>query len=81
MTVRVLLFGSEAIAAGRGTVEVELPDGQGCAHLRRALVAAYPALGPFADQARFAINSEFAPLDAPIRAGDEVALIGLVSGG
>jgi molybdopterin converting factor small subunit len=81
MTVRVLLFGAEAIAAGRGAVEVDLPAGQGCAHLRRAIVAACPALGALADQARFAINSEFAAFDAPIRPGDEVALIGLVSGG
>ena len=44
MVVRVLLFGPHAAAAGRGMVEVSLPDQSTCAALRDGLHAAVPAL-------------------------------------
>jgi len=81
MLVRVLLFGPEADAAGAREVRVEVPSGATCADLRSRMETDIPALGPSLGSGRFAVNSEFAPDSAPVREDDEIALIGLVSGG
>jgi molybdopterin converting factor small subunit len=81
MVVRVLLFGPHAAAAGRGMVEVSLPDQSTCAALRDGLESQYPALRPLLGSSRVALNQRFAAPDAAITPRDEVALIGLVSGG
>lgn len=80
MLVQVLLFGPEAAAVGRERLTVELERGD-LAELRAAVAAAAPALAASLPAARFAINGEFASADARVAASDEVALIGLVSGG
>ena len=81
MRVSILLFGAEAAAAGSPRVEVEAPPAPTCADLRELLGARCPALRPFLGAARFAVNSEFAGPSTVIQAADEVALIGMVSGG
>ncbi len=81
MSIRVLLFGPEAAALGRDHILVALEPGDNCAALLERLHADFPALRPSLAAARLAVNSEFAPPDHPVRAGDEVALIGMVSGG
>lgn len=81
MRVRVLLFGPQADAAGRRAVEIDLPEPADCRALRERLAQVCPALAPTLPASRFAVNHEFAAPDHPIRAGDELALIGLVSGG
>jgi molybdopterin converting factor small subunit len=80
MQIRILLFGGEAAALGRDSVvlDIEPPT---CTGLRQALERDFPAVRPHLSAARFAINSQFAGPDQPIRPGDEVALIGLVGGG
>jgi molybdopterin converting factor small subunit len=79
--VKVLLFGAEAAAVGRPSVSVTAENGCTCSALRERLAEEIAALRPFLKTARFAINSDFAAPDRAIRDGDEVALIGLVSGG
>jgi molybdopterin converting factor small subunit len=79
--VEVLLFGAEAKAVGRRSVQVEVPAGSTCQTIRECLAETHAALRPFLKSARFAVNGEFAPLDKIVREGDEVALIGMVSGG
>ena len=79
--VRVLLFGPEAAAAGRACAEVAADGRVTCAHLRARLGEDLPALRRLLTTGRFAVNSEFAPDDRVIEPGDEVALIGMVSGG
>jgi molybdopterin converting factor small subunit len=79
--VEVLLFGAEAKAVGRASVLVQVPPGASCQTIRHHLAEAYATLLPFLKSARFAVNSEFVPLDTIVRDGDEVALIGMVSGG
>lgn len=80
--IRVKLFGPEAATAGRREVAIDLPDEAAtCAQLRASLAAAEPALAPRLPHCRFAINSAYAGEDDPVRPGDEVALIGPVSGG
>ena len=82
MTVRVRLFGQEAHAVGQATVSVTLDDQPcTCAKLREALLTAEPRLATTLRHGRFAVNHVFASDAQPITATDEVALIGLVSGG
>jgi molybdopterin converting factor small subunit len=80
--VTVRLFGPEARAVGRATVTLHV-DGQECtcARLREALLAAEPSLAVTLPYCRVAVNHSFASETQPIGAADEVALIGLVSGG
>lgn len=82
MRVVVRLFSTEALLLGRDQVQVDLPDeGPTCGALRQRLAAVEPGLTAALRTARFAVNHAFAPDGQPIAPGDEVALIGLVSGG
>ncbi|MBL9001559.1 MAG: MoaD/ThiS family protein [Phycisphaerae bacterium] len=81
MMIEVLLFGPERDAAGVDRVRVEIDGELTCAALRAALGTGTPALLPVLRCARFAVNGRFADDAHRIGAGDEVALIGLVSGG
>jgi MoaE-MoaD fusion protein len=74
VNVSVRLFAGLRERAGSERIEVELPDGA----VVRDLLAVM-ALEP--GQCVVAINREYARADAPIGAGDEVALIPPVSGG
>lgn len=81
MRITVLLFGPEAAAAGTDRVAVEAPAAVTCGDLRGLLAERIPALRPYLAGARFAVNHEFADPARPVSESDEVALIGLVSGG
>ncbi|MEA2472748.1 MAG: MoaE-MoaD fusion protein [Thermoleophilaceae bacterium] len=76
MEVTVRLFAMLRERAGASEVTVELPEG---ARVRDALAA----LDGLADGLPLvmAVNREYAPEDAPLGAGDELALIPPVSGG
>lgn len=82
MTVEVLLFGPLAARAGSGRVAVEVSAPEAtCAVVRRELERSHPALATALPAHRFAVNTRFVGEDEPIHDGDEVALIGMVSGG
>lgn len=82
MVIRVLLFGPEAAAAGVRAVEVDVADGaRTAAAVLGRIGEACPALRGRLGSARLAVNGEFAAPAQAIGVGDEVALIGLVSGG
>lgn len=82
MRCSIKLFGTEAIAVGRRQVEVTLDDPVvTCRELRDAVVQEAPMLAGTIDSCRFAVNSEFVDSDHKVGADDEVALIGMVSGG
>lgn len=81
MDVAVLLFGPAAAAAGSSMVTVRTAPNPTVASLTPLLRDACPAIAPMMPSLRFALNGEFALNDALVRQGDEVALIGLVSGG
>jgi molybdopterin converting factor small subunit len=81
MTVEVLLFGPERAAANADRVKVSLDSDCSCAALRRGLGLAVGALVPSLGAARFAVNSRFVPDSHEVNEGDEIALIGMVSGG
>jgi molybdopterin converting factor subunit 1 len=81
IAVRVLLFAALREAAGARELTVTLPEGATVADLRAELAEAYPALAPLLPNSGVAVNQELAEPDAPLRPGDEVALIPPVSGG
>jgi molybdopterin converting factor small subunit len=82
MQIRVLLFGPEARLIDRRELYVSIErQPVTCADLRASLVAIEPRLIPALRSARFAVNCEFADDRRQLRATDEVALIGAVSGG
>lgn len=81
MTVVVKLFGPQARAAGRPQLAVELPPEATCKELRQKLRQVAPWLAGHLTASRFAVNHAFANEAQPLQPGDEVALIGMVSGG
>ena len=81
MIVRVRLFAVLREIVGRPEIDVELPEGAVGEDLFRALAADYPRFSDFRGSLRLAVNEEYAPWDAPLRAGDVAAFIPPVSGG
>lgn len=81
MEVHVLLFGPEARAAGCSRVSVHVEAPCTCDTLKHELARTVPAIASLIPAARIALNAEFAPPGCTIAPGDEVALIGMVSGG
>jgi molybdopterin converting factor small subunit len=81
MMLRVLIFGPEAARAGRDHVPVTLNEDRTCGAVLRAVALVCPAIAPMLAGARLAVNSKFADAAQVVRDGDEVALIGMVSGG
>ncbi|MFO0860286.1 MAG: MoaD/ThiS family protein [Phycisphaerales bacterium] len=77
MRVQVLLFGSERAAVGRASVEIEFDGKASAREVLRALGERWPAL----KGKRLAVNHAFATGEEMIGPKDEVALIGMVSGG
>lgn len=81
MVVKVLLFGPYAAALGARECMVRLGGDHSCAGVLAGLAAEQPELSRLLPGARLAINGEFAAAERPVTASDELALIGLVSGG
>lgn len=81
MRVRVKLFGAEAAAAGRAFVDADAPPGATAGEIKAAAARQCPPLAPLVGPARLAVNCEFVPDSRVVSPADEIALIGLVSGG
>jgi molybdopterin synthase catalytic subunit len=76
MRVTVLLFAALRERAGRGTVDLDLPDGATAADVWPGL-----ELGDEPPGLAVAVNQAYARRDTALAEGDEVALIPPVSGG
>lgn len=82
MRVTVKLFGPQAQQVGRREVTVELGAARPtCAEVRTALQDAAPELATSLPGSWFAVNHAYVDEQHVIAADDEVALIGMVSGG
>jgi molybdopterin converting factor small subunit len=82
MTLKVLLFGPQAIMVSNRDVTLELPGGEATVEqILSALSEAAPAIADSLSTSRLAVNHEFAAPEQNVTVGDEVALIGMVSGG
>jgi molybdopterin synthase catalytic subunit/molybdopterin synthase sulfur carrier subunit len=85
-TVRVLAFAGARDVVGSGEVEIglgDIGDGTSCTadQVMDAMVARYPDLESRRSIIRLAVNGSYVEGDAPVAAGDEVALIPPVAGG
>eukprot|EP00955_Chlamydomonas_euryale_P086497 364218-Chlamydomonas_euryale.AAC.17 len=83
MRVKVLYFASSREAAGVHEEAVELADGSGTADLLDTLKARHAALVSVLRSCVLALNEEYLEPDmsAPLKEGDEVAVIPPLSGG
>jgi molybdopterin converting factor small subunit len=82
MLARVKLFGPLRLAVGQGELSLGLQGGPAtCAALRASIRTQEPRLAGMIDGCRFAVNGRFAVDEQLLTEGDEIALIGFVSGG
>ncbi|MBI4409683.1 MAG: MoaD/ThiS family protein [Gemmatimonadetes bacterium] len=81
MRIRLLLFALYRDLAGAGELELELPAGATAATLVDAVRRRGGGLGRLPETPVVAVNQEYAPLETPLREGDEVALLPPVAGG
>ncbi len=81
MRVRVLLFAGLREAVGSKDLELELRDGASLGDLLRRVSAEHPVVERYRGRLLISRNAEPAPLDTPLEAGDEIALLPPVSGG
>jgi len=78
--VRIGLFAGMAEAAGRRSVEIPWTCGT-VAQLKARLAAEVPVIAPLLARSAVAIGAAYAPDDAPVPPGADVAIIPPVSGG
>lgn len=81
MKIQVRLFAALREVAGTAHVDQEVASGATVQDLMDSLVAQYPALGAQIKAVRAAVNRQYAPLQAELHDGDEVALVPPVGGG
>jgi molybdopterin synthase catalytic subunit len=81
INVRLLFFGAAREAAGCSEEELTVRAPATAASVFKEVVARHPALQRFGRSLLVAVNEEYAGLDAPISAHDEVAIFPPVSGG
>ncbi len=79
--VHVRLFAMQRELAGTRGLDVALPTGATIEDAWAALTERFPSLAPGRPAVRFARNGAYAPADATLEDGDEVAMIPPVSGG
>jgi molybdopterin synthase catalytic subunit len=79
--VHVRLFAMQRELAGTRGLDLSLPSGSTIEDAWTEVVRLHPALAPGRPALRFARNGAYAPAEAPLGEGDEVAMIPPVSGG
>lgn len=77
----VLLFGPQAKLAEAKELVVDVDAPATAADVIAAIVVACPELAESMSVSRLAVNHEFAAPGTIVAEGDELALIGMVSGG
>jgi molybdopterin converting factor subunit 1 len=81
IALNVRLFALIREKVGREAIALEVPAGSTVADLPAALRRAEPAVAPYLEASRIAVNLTFARPDHPLAPGDDVALIPPVGGG
>jgi molybdopterin synthase catalytic subunit len=79
--VRVRLFARYREAAGRDSLDLELPEGGTVDAAWSMVTARHPQLDPYRPYTLFAVGHEYVGADHPLRSGDELCLFPPVSGG
>jgi len=81
MQIKVVFLGGSRVQSGAQEELLEVSPGTTVQDAAALLSQRHPALAPLLGSVRWALNFEFAPLDAPLNAGDELALLPPVQGG
>ena len=81
VAVTILCFAGLRERAGFAELEYDVPEGTLVSRILDDLVATYPAIGAALPTCLVALNEEYAPEGATVKAGDTIALIPPVSGG
>jgi molybdopterin converting factor subunit 1 len=81
MQVTIRLFAADREAAGRSSFVANVPNGSTIADVYRRVIEEHPGIGRSARAVAFALNREHASADAPVRDGDELAILPPVAGG
>jgi MoaE-MoaD fusion protein len=81
MKVRVLFFGMVKDLAGCSFEEIDLPEPATAADVIEHFQGRITGLSEMAHSIAISINQEYAAIDTPLHAGDEIALLPPVSGG
>ena len=81
MQIDILLFGPQAKLAQSARVTIDLNHTPTVAEALSVLGQSVPELVPTLKASRLAVNHEYAQKDDVLCEDDEVALIGMVSGG
>ena len=81
MSIRILFFASLADIAGMREARVDAVGFTDVVSIFDKFAKDFPRLETYRASALFALNSEFARPDSPVRDGDEVAFFPPVSGG
>ncbi len=79
-TLRLAVFAGMADVVGSRHVELPWAGGT-VADVRRLVAERHPAAAALLDRSAFAVGSRYVADDAPLAAGDDVAIIPPVSGG
>jgi molybdopterin converting factor subunit 1 len=80
-TLRVLFFARYAELVGRDEAELTVPTPATVAEVVRQVRLTFPGAAALPEHPLAAVNLRHAPLDAPVRPGDEVALLPPLAGG
>lgn len=81
MHIHLRYFAAIRETTRRDGEEVELPEGATPGAARDALAERYPALAGILPRCAVAVNRAYAPADATLREGDELAFIPPLGGG
>lgn len=81
MSLNIQLFGPLADTAQARTIRIDSPTPLNAAQVMEEIARVRPQLRPMLGSARLAVNCAFVGPDHVVLASDELALIGMVSGG
>jgi sulfur-carrier protein len=81
MSLRILFFASLSDITGMRETRVDAAGFTSVHSIFEKFAEEFPALGDYRASVLFAVNSEFARLESPVKDGDEIAFFPPVSGG
>mmetsp|Transcript_4616 Transcript_4616/g.9986 ORF Transcript_4616/g.9986 Transcript_4616/m.9986 type:complete len:84 (+) Transcript_4616:119-370(+) len=83
MRIKLLFFAKSREVVGKSEEDINVEEGATTVELRAKLIAKYPGLESVMKTCVFALNQEYVPQSeaAPLKEGDEVAVIPPLSGG
>lgn len=81
MRITILCWGSLTDYFGSDGLEAEFPEGSAVQAVVAFLAEREPKVAGLVRRCRYALDEEYAPLDAPLRDGSTVAILPPMSGG